>query len=66
MKKRETQIQWQKKKPTNKWKIFQELVTISSCKILYENVLLVNTDAAAYMCKDTKALEVLYPKMNHV
>lgn len=34
--------------------------------ILYENVLVVCTDAAPYMCKAMKGLQVLYPKMIHV
>ncbi|CAN7983616.1 unnamed protein product, partial [Ixodes hexagonus] len=32
----------------------------------YEKVLLLVTDGASYMCKATKGLKVLYPKMIHV
>lgn len=35
-------------------------------QVLYNNVLLVTTDAAAYMSKAMNALQVLYPKMVHV
>ncbi|KAK3887382.1 hypothetical protein Pcinc_008499 [Petrolisthes cinctipes] len=35
-------------------------------KLEYENVLLVCTDAAPYMCKAMNGLQVLYPKMIHV
>ena len=35
-------------------------------KILYENVLLVTTDAAPYMVKYMAALQILYPKMLHL
>lgn len=35
-------------------------------QIQYENVLLISTDAAPYMVKSMKALQVLYPKMVHV
>ena len=34
--------------------------------VLYENILLVCTYAAPYMCKAMSGLQVLYPKMIHV
>ena len=35
-------------------------------QILYGNILIVTTDAAAYMCKAMNGLKVLFPKMVHV
>lgn len=35
-------------------------------QILYENVLIATTDAAPYMCKAMRGLQVMYPKMIHV
>lgn len=37
-----------------------------SRQILYKNVLVVTTDAAPYMCKAMRGLQVLFPKMVHV
>ena len=42
------------------------LLAIWPTEIKYENVLLVCTDAAAYMIKSIAGLKVLYPKMIHV
>ena len=42
------------------------LLAIWPTEIKYENVLLVCTDAAAYMIKSMAGLQVLYPKMIHV
>ena len=35
-------------------------------QILYENILVVTTDAAPYMCKAMRALQILFPKMVHI
>ena len=35
-------------------------------QVLYNNVFIVATDAAPYMCKAMKGLQVLFPKMVHV